>query len=62
MRLKQVILLQIYVTNNKMIDNVCQYLSDKMGINHIAFKVAYINEIPKTESGKTSYKDLADSL
>lgn len=54
--------IHVYVTDNKIVGNVRQYLSDKMGINHIAFDVKYTNEIPKNESGKTSYKDLGNSL
>ena len=54
--------IHIYVTDNKIVDDVRQYLSDKVGLNHIAITVKYINEIPKNESGKTAYKDLGDSL
>jgi len=50
--------LQIYITNNKIIDDVRQYLSEKLRLNHVAFTIKYINEIPKNESGKTAYKDL----
>jgi long-chain acyl-CoA synthetase len=54
--------LYIYVTDNKIINDVRQYLSDKTGLNHISITVNYINEIPKNESGKTAYKDLSNLL
>jgi len=52
--------IHIYVTDNKIVGDVRQYLSNKMGLNHIAIIVKYINEIPKNESGKTAYKDLGN--
>jgi len=54
--------IHVYVTDNKIIDDVRQYLSDKLGLNHKAISVKYIKEIPKNESGKTAYKDLDNSL
>ena len=54
--------IHVYVTDNKIVDDIRQYLSDKMGLNHIAITVKYIKEIPKNESGKTAYKDLDNSL
>ena len=54
--------IHVYVTDNKIVDDVRQYLSDKMGLNQLAITVKYINEIPKNESGKTAYKDLDNSL
>jgi acyl-CoA synthetase (AMP-forming)/AMP-acid ligase II len=54
--------IHVYVTDNKIVDDVRQYLSDKLGLNHKAISVKYIKEIPKNESGKTAYKDLDNSL
>ena len=50
--------LQIYITDHEIIDDVRQYLSEKISLNHLAFTVKYINEIPKNEAGKTAYNDL----
>ena len=51
--------LYIYITENRISDDVRQYLSDKIGFNHSSITINYIKEIPKNESGKTSYKDLS---
>ena len=51
--------LYIYITENRISDDVRQYLSDKTGFNHSSITINYIKEIPKNESGKTSYKDLS---
>jgi len=49
----------IFVTDNKIVTDVRQYLGDKTGLNHVSITVKYINEIPKNESGKTIYNDLS---
>ena len=50
--------LVIYITDDKEIINVKKYISQKTGINHQAFNVKYVPEIPKNSSGKTIYSKL----
>ena len=54
--------IHIYVTDNKIVDDVSQYLSDKIALNHTAITVKYINAIPKNEAGKTMYKKLSSPI
>jgi acyl-coenzyme A synthetase/AMP-(fatty) acid ligase len=35
------------------------YLTDKLGLNHIAYKIRHIDQIPKNTSGKTIYVNLS---
>jgi len=48
----------IYITDDKEIKNVKIFISQKTGINHQAFNVKCIPEIPKNSSGKTIYSKL----
>ena len=48
----------IYITDKTRIDEVRSYISSKTGLNHIAFSVKHIAEIPKNSSGKTIYSKL----
>ena len=48
----------IYITDDKEIKNVKNFISQKTGINHQAFNVKCIPEIPKNSSGKTIYSKL----
>jgi len=48
----------IYITEADRLDEVKKYISTKMGINHSAFVVKYIEVIPKNSSGKTIYTKL----
>ena len=45
----------IFITDETLSDEVKKFISDKTGINHVAFKIKTIGEIPKNESGKTVY-------
>lgn len=45
----------VYMTDDNIVDDVRQYLSDKTGLNPICFSIRYISELPKNESGKTLY-------
>ena len=45
----------IYITDSEKIDEVKKFISEKTGINSIAFVIKYIDEIPKTNSGKIDY-------
>ncbi|MGD0712479.1 MAG: AMP-dependent synthetase, partial [Bacteroidales bacterium] len=48
----------IYITDKTRADEVRNYISSKTGINHAAFSVRHIAEIPKNSSGKTIYSKL----
>ena len=48
----------IFVTDGSMADKVRDYVVSKTKLNHVAFNVIVIPEIPKNESGKTLYKEL----
>jgi long-chain acyl-CoA synthetase len=48
----------IYITEQDKENLVRNYISQKLGINHNAFKVKYIEKIPKNSAGKTEYSKL----
>jgi len=48
----------VFVTNETILEEVKQFIAKKTGLNHIAFKVRYVEAIPKNESGKTLYREL----
>lgn len=50
--------LYVFVTNDAIIKDVLKFIIQKTGLNHIAFKVKYIETIPKNESGKILYAAL----
>jgi len=47
--------LHIYITDIHAIDKVKAFVSSKIGIHFTGFKVKYIDEIPKSSSGKVNY-------
>lgn len=49
----------IFVTDGKYSGEVCKFVSEKTGLNPVAFKAIEIPEIPKNDAGKTLYKELA---
>ena len=49
----------IFVTDEKFADSVREFVVNKTKLNQAAFKVIVIDEIPKNDSGKTLYKELA---
>ncbi len=49
----------IFVTDAKKTKTVLEFVSNKTRLNPAAFKVIVINDIPKNDSGKTLYKELA---
>ena len=51
--------LYVFITDNSYVDKIAEFLELKTRLNHIAFKVIVLDEIPKNESGKTLYKELA---
>ncbi len=48
----------IFITDEKYAKEVRDFIVEKTKLNHAAFKVLSIDEIPKNESGKTLYKEL----
>ncbi len=49
----------LFVTDAALADEVKGFIVAKTGLNHAAFQVIVIDEIPKNDAGKTLYKDLA---
>lgn len=49
----------IFVTEEKYAAPVCKFIISKTKLNPAAFKVNVIDEIPKNDSGKTLYQELA---
>lgn len=45
----------IFVTDKKESHEIIKFISDKMSLNRVAFRVKVIDEVPKNESGKTLY-------
>lgn len=50
--------MHIFITNNQKTDEIRKFIADKMRLNSSAFKVHYIPEIPKNDSGKILYSQL----
>jgi len=48
----------IFITDTAASDKVKKFLTEKTGINHIAFKIAVIDKIPRNEAGKILYSEL----
>ena len=48
----------VFITDQNMDGQVKKFLSEKTGLNPIAFKIKTIAEIPKSEAGKTLYTKL----
>ena len=51
--------LVIYLTKSKEIENIKSYISTKMKIHPSGIVVKYINKVPRNESGKILYSELA---
>ena len=49
----------LFVTDASIASAVKDFVVFKTGLNHTAFKIVVINEIPKNDSGKTLYSELA---
>lgn len=49
----------IFVTDDKLSDKVKQFVALKTGLNSGAFHIVAIGSIPKNDSGKILYKELA---
>ena len=50
--------MSIYITNENAKNDVLAYITEKLKFNAVAFKIIYVNTIPRNESGKVLYKDL----
>lgn len=48
----------IFITSKEKQEKVRKYISEKTGLNPIAFKVEIVDRIPKNEAGKILYKEL----
>lgn len=48
----------IFVTDDKYAELVTKFVSEKTGLNPVAFKAIIIDAIPKNDAGKTLYKEL----
>ncbi len=49
----------LFVTDGARADEVKDFIVTKTGLNHAAFQMVVINEIPKNDAGKTLYNELA---
>lgn len=50
--------MQIYATSEQNLEAVRRYIADKTGINSSAFRVHYIEALPRNEAGKVLYSAL----
>ena len=50
--------MSVYITNENAKNEVLSYITEKLKFNAVAFKIIYVNAIPRNESGKVLYKDL----
>ena len=50
--------MSIYITNENAKNDVLAFITEKLKFNAVAFKIIYVNAIPRNESGKVLYKDL----
>lgn len=50
----------VFITNEGRTEDVQKFLTNKTGLNHLAFRVRYIASVPKNESGKILYSALEE--
>jgi acyl-CoA synthetase (AMP-forming)/AMP-acid ligase II len=51
--------IQVYITDKSLSsERVLLYLSEKTGLNQLAFTIKYIDDIPRSKSGKIQYSAL----
>lgn len=48
----------IFITDEKIAEQVREFVAAKTGLNQLAFKIVVLDEIPKNDSGKTLYREL----
>jgi acyl-coenzyme A synthetase/AMP-(fatty) acid ligase len=51
-------LVYIFITDSVKADAVRKYISEKTVLNVAAFKIVTLDSIPKSDSGKTLYREL----
>jgi acyl-coenzyme A synthetase/AMP-(fatty) acid ligase len=49
----------VFITDAAASDKVIKFLTEKTKINHVAFKIAVIDKIPRSEAGKILYSELS---
>ena len=54
-------MINIFVTDIGYDDSIKKVLREKIGINQTAFKINYIESIPKNKSGKVMYSKLNEN-
>lgn len=52
--------MEIFIIDKKMKDPVKEFVIGKTKLNPVAFRIRVIDAIPKNDSGKISYKELAN--
>jgi long-chain acyl-CoA synthetase len=50
--------MDIFITERKQTNKIKDYISERLGINSSAFRVQYIDKIPRNEAGKILYNKL----
>lgn len=53
--------MQIFINHDKFAEEIRSFVSEKTGLNSVAFQIRIVDEIPKNESGKILYKELEKS-
>jgi len=48
----------VFITDNEAADKVKKFLTEKTGINQVAFMIVVIDKIPRNEAGKILYSEL----
>ncbi len=54
--------MHVFITDNSIKNKVLDFLIEKLKFNAIAFKIDFIDVIPRNESGKVLYKDLPSEV
>lgn len=53
--------MDIFVTDTELLSSVKEFVAERTGINTVAFRVQFIESIPKNPAGKTMYSELEKS-
>ncbi len=52
--------IQVFISEKNLSpDKVLQYLSEKTGLNHLAFSIRFVENLPRSKSGKIQYSALS---
>jgi acyl-coenzyme A synthetase/AMP-(fatty) acid ligase len=49
----------VFITDSGVSEKVIKFLSEKTGINHVAFETVVVDKIPRNEAGKILYSELS---